>query len=214
MRLRQLEMALQGLGGYERPKANLEQYQTPAPLAARLLFHARMRGDIEGKRVCDPGCGTGILAIGAALLGAEKVIGIEIDAGALDSARRNADKAGVDVEFIQADIRTSSLHETIVALDTVIMNPPFGAQKVHADRPFIDFAIAAAPVTYGIFNAGTIPFLEAYTSGRARIDERVGGSFPIRRTFSFHTKDVQVIEVEIVRLIQTESPKTQAHRGP
>ena len=57
-----------------------------------------------------------------------------------------------------------------------------------------------SPVIYGIFNAGSTLFVKAYTKGRADIAERVGGSFPIKSTFSFHTKDVQEIEVEILRL--------------
>jgi putative methylase len=80
------------------------------------------------------------------------------------------------------------------------MNPPFGAQKVHADRPFIDLAISVAPVIYSIFNAGSTQFIKTYTTGRAEIDERVGGLFAIKRTFSFHTQDIQEIGVEILRL--------------
>jgi len=79
MNLRQLEMRLERLQGFERPTARLEQYQTPAPVAARLLHHAAMQGAIEGRRVCDLGCGTGILACGAALLGASAVTGVDID---------------------------------------------------------------------------------------------------------------------------------------
>ena len=60
MKLKNLEMMLQRLAGFTRPRASLEQYQTPAPLAARLLYHALMKGDIEGKQVCDLGCGTGV----------------------------------------------------------------------------------------------------------------------------------------------------------
>ena len=55
MKLKHLEMTLQRLRGYPHPRAALEQYQTPAPLAARLLYHALMKGDIEGKTVCDLG---------------------------------------------------------------------------------------------------------------------------------------------------------------
>ena len=43
MKLKNLEMMLQRLGGFQKPRAALEQYQTPAPLAARLLFHALMK---------------------------------------------------------------------------------------------------------------------------------------------------------------------------
>ena len=95
---------------------------------------------------------------------------------------------------------TRRCRDRIGACDTVVMNPPFGAQKAHADRPFIDCALAAAPVTYSIFNAGSIPFVKAYTAQKAEITEKVGSAFPIKRTFAFHTKDVQEIEVEILRL--------------
>lgn len=204
MKLKQLEMTLQRLAGFSRPRASLEQYQTPAPLAARLLYHALMKGDIEGKAVCDLGCGTGILAIGAALLGAASVTGVDIDERALVVARENADLLGTDITFLAADLREGGCRDRIGACDTVVMNPPFGAQKAHADRPFIDCAIAAAGVTYSIFNAGSIPFVEAYTAQKAEITEKVGGAFPIKRTFAFHSKDVQEIEVEILRLKRTQ----------
>jgi putative methylase len=204
MKLKNLEMMLQRLAGFSRPRASLEQYQTPAPLAARLLYHALMKGDIEGKRVLDLGCGTGILTIGAALLGAASVTGVDIDERALAVARQNADLLDQKVTFLAADLREGSCRERIDACDTVVMNPPFGAQKAHADRPFIDCALDLAPVTYSIFNAGSLPFVEAYTAQRAEITERVGGAFPIKRTFAFHTKDVQEIEVEILRLKRTQ----------
>ena len=41
--------------------------------------------DLSGKTVIDFGCGSGILAIAAIKLGAEKVIGIDIDPQALQS---------------------------------------------------------------------------------------------------------------------------------
>jgi len=210
MKLKHLEMALQRLSGFSRPRAALEQYQTPAPLAARLLYHALMKGDIEGKSVCDLGSGTGVLAIGAALLGAVKVTGIEIDQNAVDVADANATSTGVDVEFIVADVRDAALPGRIGTCDTVIMNPPFGAQKDHADRPFIDLALKTASVTYGIFNAGSAQFIKTYTEGRAEISEKVGGVFPIRRTFSFHTKDQKDIELEILRLTSCRNRNPKA----
>ena len=201
MRLKQLEMALQRLRGFEKPRPSLEQYQTPAPLAARLLYHAFMKGDIKEKTVCDLGCGTGILAIGASILGAASVKGIEIDPEAVEIARRNTGLLDAEVKYIVADVRDATLPDHLGTCDTVVMNPPFGAQKVHADRPFIDCALAMAPVTYGIFNAGSVQFIAAYTNGRADISEKIAGALPIKRTFSFHTKDVQEIEVEILRLV-------------
>ena len=204
MKLKHLEMTLQRIAGYSHPRAALEQYQTPAPLAARLLYHALMKGDIEGKTVCDLGCGTGVLAIGAALLGTDCVRGVDSDPQVVKGAIANAALLEADVEFIVADVRDAALHGRLGSCDTVIMNPPFGAQKAHADRPFIDLALSIAPVTYSIFNAGSIQFIATYTAERAEIDERVGGVFPIKRTFSFHTHDVQEIEVEILRLIRKQ----------
>ena len=204
MKLKHLEMTLQRISGYSHPRAALEQYQTPAPLAARLLYHALMKGDIEGKTVCDLGCGTGVLAIGAALLGADGVRGVDSDPQAVKGAIANAALLDAEVAFIVADVRDAALPGLLDSCDTVIMNPPFGAQKAHADRPFVDLALSIAPVTYSIFNAGSTQFIASYTAGRAEIDERVGGVFPIKRTFSFHTHDIQEIEVEILRLIRKQ----------
>jgi len=204
MKLKRLEMTLQRIAGYSHPRAALEQYQTPAPLAARLLYHALMKGDIEGKTVCDLGCGTGVLAIGAALLGADCVRGVDSDPKAVEGAKANAELLDAHVDFIVADVRDATLPGRLGFTDTVIMNPPFGAQKAHADRPFIDLALKVAPVTYSIFNAGSTQFIETYTAERVEIDERVSGLFPIKRTFFFHTQDVQEIEVEILRLIRKQ----------
>lgn len=206
MKLKQLEMTLQRAAGFSRPRADLEQYQTPAPLGARLLHHALMKGDIADRTVCDLGSGTGILAIGAALLGAARVVGVEIDREAVAVAGRNAALLGADIEFIIDDVRDPCLPERLGRYDTVVMNPPFGAQKAHADRPFIDHAISCAPVTYGIFNAGSRQFIQTYTVSRAEIDEVISGLLPIRRTFSFHSRDIQEIGVEILRLIRKPSP--------
>lgn len=58
------------------------------------------------RRVLDVGCGSGILAIGAALLGAEEVTGVEIDPDAVCVARENAEKNGLQeaVRILQGDL--------------------------------------------------------------------------------------------------------------
>jgi ribosomal protein L11 methyltransferase len=55
------------------------------------------QAELVGKRVIDYGCGSGILAIAAARLGASPVIGIDIDPQALISARENARGNRVDI---------------------------------------------------------------------------------------------------------------------
>jgi ribosomal protein L11 methyltransferase len=58
--------------------------------------------DVSGRKVLDLGCGSGILAIAAAKLGAE-VFGSDIDPLAVEVARENALRNGVSVEFWAGD---------------------------------------------------------------------------------------------------------------
>ncbi|MDQ1274984.1 MAG: putative methylase, partial [Euryarchaeota archaeon] len=121
MKQRKLEILLEEIEGFSSPELELEQYQTPSLLAAEILHFAYMQGDLADS-VQDLGCGTGILAIGAKLLGAKKVIGYDTDSKALEIARKNAEKFGAEVEFINSDIT-----EVSERVKTTVMNPPFGA---------------------------------------------------------------------------------------
>ncbi len=198
MKLKNLEISLQKIRGFSAPEAALEQYMTPAPLAARFLFDAYTHGDLADMRVLDLGCGTGMLSIGAALLGAT-VTGVDVSHQALAAARENACHFGLNVDF-QKGIVSSALPAVAAGADTVIMNPPFGAQNEHADRPFIEAALAAAPVVWGIFNAGSRSFIRAYTKDTAVITYSVAARLNIPRQFAFHTRDNLEIPVEILRL--------------
>ncbi|WP_142803549.1 50S ribosomal protein L11 methyltransferase [Tepidiphilus sp. J10] len=62
-----------------------------------LLDHVR-----PGDTVLDYGCGSGILAIAAAKLGAARVVGVDIDDKALEAARYNAERNGVALELYHA----------------------------------------------------------------------------------------------------------------
>ena len=193
MKQRKLEMLLEKVEGFESPEVFLEQYATPAVIAAELLHFAYMSGDLKDT-VYDLGCGTGMLAIGAKLLGAERVVGFDSDAAALEIARKNAEKMGVDVEFVWCDIS-----EVSGSAHTVVMNPPFGAQVKGSDRPFLDKALEVGQVIYSIHNAGSCGFIQKYIKPAVITDWYATG-FPIKRTFKFHKKDVERIEVEIYRI--------------
>lgn len=157
MRVNEIERALSAIPPHPAPRADLEQYATPADVAAPLLFEAHALRDIEGRRVVDLGCGTGILGIGAALLGAVDVVGVDVDTASLDVARRFAAALGVSVAFEAADVASWS-----GASDTVVMNPPFGAQRPGADRVFLETAFKTAPVVYSMHNASTKAFVERF----------------------------------------------------
>lgn len=73
--------------------------------------------DLTGKTVIDYGCGSGILAIAAALLGADKVIGVDTDPQALEATQANAARNNVIIETylpqhcpeIQADLLLANI---------------------------------------------------------------------------------------------------------
>ena len=50
---------------------------------------------LEGTQVPDFGCGSGILAIAALLLGAREAIGTDIDVQAIEASRDNAQRNGI-----------------------------------------------------------------------------------------------------------------------
>jgi ribosomal protein L11 methyltransferase len=61
------------------------------------------RQALHDSRVLDYGCGSGILAIGAAKFGAGAVVGVDIDDAAIESTRLNAQANGVAVLSGQVD---------------------------------------------------------------------------------------------------------------
>jgi len=196
MKRKDLEMILQRLDTFQSPRADLEQYPTPAPIAADLLFQAYASGDIEGKAVLDLGCGTGILGIGAKLLGADKVVGVEVDGKALEQARGNCDRAGVELELLQMDV--SDVQGTY---DTVVMNPPFGSQNKHADRPFLEKATECAGCVYTLHMTDTLDFLAKLISARGfAIEDQKRFKFDIPHTFAFHRKLRKSFDVSLLCL--------------
>lgn len=74
-----------------------------------------------GNSVLDYGCGSGILAITAAKLGATKVIGVEIDEQAIEAAKRNADQNGVAIELRHSREVVPELFDRVVA--NILTNP-------------------------------------------------------------------------------------------
>ena len=74
-----------------------------------------------GQRVIDYGCGSGILAIAAARLGAAEVCAIDIDPQALVSARHNAEVNGVQIDVRSTGETPPAPAEVVVA--NILANP-------------------------------------------------------------------------------------------
>src|SRR5216117_3090456 len=173
---RQIEIILSKLKILETPTLRLEQYPVSAEAAAELLYMAGFEhDDLEG-RIIDLGTGTGRLAIGAAFMSPAHVVGVDIDARALELARENAKTAGVKVEWVQ-----STIDNIDGTYDTVIMNPPYGTRTIHAD---------------------TRSFLARYVhKSNRRIVEARSMSLKIPHLYSFHTRRWKSIEVDLCRIV-------------
>ena len=63
----------------------------------------RFAGVKSGQRVLDVACGTGVVAVTAARLGA-RVTGADLTPELLAQARENATIAGLDIEWQEADV--------------------------------------------------------------------------------------------------------------
>lgn len=70
---------------------------------SRLCLRLLENADLGGKSVLDLGCGSGILAIAAAKMGAETVLGTDIDPTSVEISRENARLNGVEIPFAVSD---------------------------------------------------------------------------------------------------------------
>lgn len=77
--------------------------------------------DLKGKCVLDCGCGTGILSIAAAKLGADKVVAYDIDEWSVENTRHNAALNGVEekIEVLHGNVTVlnhiSGLYDIVLA---------------------------------------------------------------------------------------------------
>lgn len=206
---KELEIVLSKLKIPERPKEGLEQYTIPSRLAAEILNMAALSGDIQGKIVFDFGCGTGRLAIGAALLGAKRIVGIDIDKNMIKLAKENACninlKAGI--EFVCDDIENFNGR-----CDTVLQNPPFGMRgQPRSDRIFLKKALECGKKIYSLHRGGyektrdfVTQFVEQHGGRVLHVKEF---KFDIPYMFKFHKKPKVSYSVDLFVIEKIEKVK-------
>jgi len=152
--------------------------------------------DLQGETI-DLGTGTGRLAIGAAIMGSKRVVGVDIDDRSISLARENAMMAGVQVDWFVSDIK-----EVAGRYDTVIMNPPYGTRSPHLDVRFLERAFELAPVSYSVHKSSTREFLRRFVGKRNRkVDAVRSMSLDIPHLFPFHNKKWENVEVDLYRII-------------
>jgi putative methylase len=204
----ELELFLSQIEPQPSPKVSLEQYTVSVAVAAKILYLAAYtNGDIIGKSVLDLGCGTGRLAMAASYLGAQFVVGVDIDKTAIITASDNSVKSGskTHIQWILADIDAVTGN-----FDTVLQNPPFGVQKRAADRKFLKKALEVGNAVYSLHNHPNVdkqlirtlkanpsrllqvdpsPFIEKFVQSHSGAVKAVYAMLmTIPRMFDFHIK--------------------------
>jgi len=199
IRKHDLEIVLQGIQPHPNPTVSLEQYTTPADFAADLLFRASYTyGDIVGKSVADLGTGTGRLAIGASLLGAEYVVGVDVDLQSLGIALLNSRRLGTGTNWILGDINELRCG----SFDTVVMNPPFGTKREHSDIRFLKTALKIARIIYSVHKSSTHSFISRWLMDQSVTFETLFvKNMAIGHQFSFHRKRRYLVQVELLRIV-------------
>ncbi|QDX41223.1 METTL5 family protein [Salarchaeum sp. JOR-1] len=198
---RALEQRLQDVEGFRDPRVDLEQYPTPAELAAHVVHLAGLHDDLD-RTVLDLGTGTGMFALGAALAAAPRVVGLDVDASALAVARENERRLApaTSVDWVRGDATRPPLSASNA---TVLMNPPFGAQRgnEHADRRFLDAASRLATVSYSVHNAGSRAFVESFAADAGgEVTHAFRAEFELARQFAFHDTDSKTLDAEVYRI--------------
>ena len=103
--------------------------------------------DLAAKKVLDLGCGYGLIALKAALAGAD-VTALDDDLLAIQSAYQNAKTYGLDIRFLHSDINSELRKEE--KFDLVLSNPPFHVGKqVKLELPHAFIAAAFAHLKPG-----------------------------------------------------------------
>ena len=118
-----------------------------------------------GASVLDYGCGSGILAIAAAKLGAGAVIGVDIDPQALDAARANSHANGVDASYTDSHGLSQSAATFDIVLANILSNP----LKVLAPALLARVASRGSLVLSGILQRQADDVIATYRSADASL---------------------------------------------
>ena len=197
-----LAITLSKLQTFSKPSAALEQYATDSEFAAQFLWNAAMQGDIANKTLADFGCGTGVLGLGALLLGAKKVYFVDLDSEALALAKENlARLQKITRQTFAAEFELKPVESFSRRVDVILQNPPFGVQQEHADKVFLETAMKRADIIYTIHKVESASFITRLAEDHGfRITSFTKALFPLKRTQSFHTKMVYEVPVGLWRL--------------
>jgi len=202
MSQKHLARILSRLEIFQNPLIELEQYSTESDVASELLWTVNMHGLIKDKTILDLCAGTGILGIGALLLGAKKVIFLEQNSSAIVSLRKNIDLLSESYELpeyliVQEDISFFNPKNIgIDGVDLVIMNPLFSTKIKRRDFVFLEKAFLFSDVVISIHKTSTKNhILNFFRSNHFTLIDVFDFKYHLKKTFENHSKSVVFIEV-------------------
>jgi predicted nicotinamide N-methyase len=89
---------------------------------------------VKGKRVLDFGCGSGVVAIAAALAGAREVIACDIDPQALEATEKNAQLNGIELILASDYLEVEGKIDLIIVADVLYDSENFVWLQRFVDR--------------------------------------------------------------------------------
>lgn len=217
MKLKKLEEYLQGVDGFTKPNILLEQYATPAHIAACMLHTIQSKyGDLAGRYVADLGSGCGMLSIGAFLMGASATVGFELDAAAVEIFRANvSDMELPTVDCVQCNVNdlTAAGSRWTRTFDTVLLNPPFGTKhNAGEDVRFVETALAVCRgAVYSLHKTSTREFIRKKADRDWGLQAEVMAQlrYDLKASYRFHKKNSVDIEVDLWRFdVSTATDRT------
>ena len=119
-----------------------------------------------GESVLDYGCGSGVLAIAAAKLGAACVVGTDVDPGALRTSRDNAQANGTEVTFVAPDGLPAATFDLVVA--NILANPLIALAPAIAGRVRAGGGLALSGILASQVDAVVIAYSRWFKLAAAR----------------------------------------------
>lgn len=124
----------------------------------QMIVRQLLDTDMNGKRVLDCGCGTGILGIAAAMMGAKEVVAYDIDEWSVENTRHNAVLNGVDnrIDVLHGDAHVLSHVSGVFDVVLANINRNILLADMHA---FKDIMAHGATLIMSGFYEDDIPLL-------------------------------------------------------
>ena len=135
----------------------------------RLCLDWLIAQPLSGRSLLDYGCGSGVLAIAAAKLGAGPVFGTDVDATALDATRANAQANAVVVDLATPDALPARRFDVVVS--NILANPLLLLAPALATRVQPGGLLALSGILDSQADAVVIAYSQWFTLAATRASE-------------------------------------------